>query len=120
MLKYLTRAAKYFVWFSVILALTLTIMAKAGLVEASLDSMFRDGAKAIWQIAALFLVLSLTYPLTGFAKKELYTNGEYPEIRNKIVSFMESKGYCLEKEEGENLSFRLRSKAKRLFKILTI
>ena len=116
-MKYIVRAVKYFIWFILILAIMLCIMAMLGIVEANPEAMFRDGLKSVWQIAALFLVVSLIYPLSGFMKKDVVIPGEYPEIRDGVIKCMESKGYVLESEEGEDMKFRLRSKAARAFKM---
>lgn len=115
---YLRRAVKYFFWFALILCITLAIMVALGLVEADPKSMFREGTKSLWQIAALFAVLAAVYPMSGFRKKEVYFNGEYSEIRDKLVNLMEKKGYVLEKEEGDDLCFRLKSKFRRWMKML--
>ncbi len=109
-MRYLIRSLKYFVWFVVILCITMGIMVALGVVEADPNLMFRDGMKSVWQIAALFFVVALVYPLTGFRKINAVVPGEYNEVRDKVVSFMESKGYYLETEEGEIMTFRLRSK----------
>ncbi len=109
-MRYLIRSLKYFVWFVVILCITMGIMVALGVVEADPNLMFRDGMKSVWQIAGLFFVVALVYPLTGFRKINAVVPGEYNEVRDKVVSFMESKGYYLETEEGEIMTFRLRSK----------
>ena len=109
-MRYLIRSLKYFVWFVVILCIAMGIMVALGVVEADPNLMFRDGMKSVWQIAALFFVVALVYPLTGFRKINAVVPGEYNEVRDKVVSFMESKGYYLETEEGEIMTFRLRSK----------
>ena len=109
-MRYLIRSLKYFVWFTVILCITMGIMVALGVVDADPKLMFRDGMKSVWQIAVLFFVVALVYPLTGFRKINAVVPGEYNEVRDKVVSFMESKGYYLETEEGEIMTFRLRSK----------
>ncbi len=109
-MRYLIRSLKYFVWFVVILCITMGIMVALGVVEADPNLMFRDGMKSVWQIAGLFLVIAVVYPIAGFRKINAVVPGEYNEVRDKVVSFMESKGYYLETEEGEIMTFRLRSK----------
>ena len=117
-MRYLIRSLKYFIWFAVILSITMAIMVGLGLVEADFNLMFRDGIKSIWQIAALFLILALVYPIVGFRKQEAVVSGEYSEVREKVINFMESRGYYLETEEGEIMTFRLRSKVGAFFKML--
>ena len=116
-MKYLIRSLKYFVWFVLILAITLAILTALGLVEANLESMFRDGTKSLWQIAALFFILALIYPISGFRKQKAVIPGEFGEIRDKIVGLMGQRGYVLEKEDGENMSFRLETKFRQAMKM---
>ena len=116
-MRYLIRVAKYFIGFVVILAIVMAVMVALGQTEFNLDSMFRDGAKSLWQIAALFLVVALFYPLTGFRKQDAVVPGDYPEARNIVIKHMESRGYKLESEEGETLKFRLNSKVGAFFKM---
>ncbi len=113
-MKYLIRALKYFVYFVLLLAIILAALILLGLAEADPATLFRNGYDSYWQIALMFAVLAGVYPLFGFMKKDVLTPGEYAEIRPDVLSVMESKGYELEKEEGENLSFRLRSRAARV------
>lgn len=116
-MKYLVRSVKYFIWFALILAIIMMIMGFLGIVEFNLESMFRDGMKSVWQIVILFAVVALVYPLTGFRKIDVIIPGEFSEIRDKFLRIMESKDYVLETEEGEDMTFRLRSKALRAFKM---
>mgnify|MGYP007069861668 CR=1 FL=1 len=116
-MRYLIRALKYFIYFVIIFTLVMLIMSALGLVDPNPQAMFRDGWKSVWQIAALFFVIALVYPLTGFRKQEAIVPGEYDEIKDKVVSFMSSKGYELESEEGETMTFRLRSKVGQAFKM---
>ena len=113
-MKYLIRALKYFVYFVLLLAVILAALILLGLAEADPATLFRNGYDSYWQIALMFAVLAGVYPLFGFMKKDVLVPGEYAEIRPDVVRVMESKGYELEKEEGENLSFRLLSRAGRI------
>ena len=69
-MKYVVRAIKYFIWFALILTLTMVIMAALGLVDPKPELMFREGMKSVWQIAILFGVVAFVYPMTGFRKQE--------------------------------------------------
>ena len=109
-MRYLIRVVKYFIWFIIILAVIMAILVALGETELNLQSMFRDGANSLWQIAILLFVLALIYPKTGFRKVGTVVPGEYPEARNIVIKHMESRGYRLESEEGETLTFRLKSK----------
>lgn len=116
-MRYLIRVVKYFIWFIIILAIMLAILVALGEAEFNLQSLFRNGTDSLWQIAILFFVLALIYPLTGFRKLETVVPGEYPEARNIVIKHMESRGYRLESEEGETMTFKLNSKVGALFKM---
>lgn len=116
-MKYLVRSLKYFIWFALVLAIIMVIMALLGMVEFNLEAMFRDGMKSVWQIVILFAVVALVYPLTGFRKFDVIIPGEFAEIKDKFIRVMESKGYVLETQEGEDMTFRLRSMGMRAVKM---
>ena len=107
--KYAIRAIKYFFYFTFLLALFLTVLVLAGVVEGNIETMFRGGYRSLLSIALMFICVSSVYPIFGFVRKSAIVPGEYKDIRDGIVDAMESRGYVLEKEEGENLSFRLKS-----------
>lgn len=117
-LKYIVRAVKYFFYFSLILIIILTILSVAGVIDGNVETMFRNGYDSVWQIALMFALVSSVYPIFGFVKKGTLIPGEYGEIRDGVVEFMESRGYRLEKEEGESLSFRNRSVLNRISRML--
>ena len=107
--KYIVRAIKYFFYFTFLLALFLSVLVLAGVVEGNIETMFRGGYRSLLSIALMFICVSSVYPVFGFVRKSAIIPGEYKDIRDGIVDAMESRGYILEKEEGENLSFRLKS-----------
>jgi hypothetical protein len=117
-MRYLIRAVKYFFYFAIILALILGILVLIGFVEPDPDQLFRNGTRSLWQIGILFAIVAAVYPKFGFVARNVMIPGEYAEIRPKIVSYLEKRGYRLESEEGENLSFRLRSKLNALTRML--
>lgn len=113
-LKYIIRAVKYFFYFSLLLVIILTILSLAHVIDGNVETMFRDGYNSLWQIALMFAAVSAVYPVFGFVRKDTVIPGEYAEIRDGVIKFMESRGYRLEKEEGENLTFRNRSVINRI------
>ncbi len=116
-MRYFVRAVKYFIYFSVLFAVIIAALVFAGVVKADISLMFRDGYRSLWQIALLFAFVSAFYPKFGFIKRSVLLNGEYSLLRGGIIEYMEMRGYRLENEDGENLTFRLRSKFSALFKM---
>lgn len=117
-MKYLIRVLKYFVFITVVMTLILLVLAVAGVVPKDIDAMFRNGWDSVWQIALMFLVVSAIYPRVGFCKRGAIIPGTYEEIRPGLVRYMAEHGYEIEKEEGENLTFRCKSPIQRVLKLL--
>lgn len=116
-MKYIIRAVKYFFYFCILLAAMLGILTLCHVVEGPVEGMFREGYDSLVKIAVMFGCVSAVYPLFGFMKKEALIPGEYGEIRGDIIEYMESRGYRLESEQDENLTFRHRSAVTRLFRM---
>lgn len=117
-MKYIIRVIKYFVYISFIMALILVVLAAAGLISKDINVIFRDGYNSLWKIGLMFLAVSAIYPRFGFTKRGAILPGEYSELRNGVIEFMQDRKYVLEKEEGENLYFRHKSvlcRATRMF-----
>lgn len=105
-MKYVIRAIKYFVYISVIVALVITILAYAGILSKDVNEIFINGWNSVAMIEGVFLAISFLYPRIGYTRREARINGSFSEIRSGIISYMDGKGYKLESQEGENLTFR--------------
>ncbi len=116
-MQYLRRAVKYFFYFLIILVIILAILVMLGMAEPNIETMFKNGYDSLWQIGIMLLLFAAAYPFFGFMEKETIVPGSYEELRGGVVEFMEGRGYSLEKEEGENMSFRLKSKVNRAFRM---
>ena len=116
-MKYIIRAIKYFLYITVLMVLILTILVICGAVSSDINIMFSNGYNSLLKIELMFLCVSLVYPKFGYVKKGTVLPGEYSEIRNDIISFMENHGYRLETEENENLTFRMTSTVKKILRV---
>ena len=117
-MKYLVRVLKYFVFITVVMALILLVLSLLGIVEKDVNAMFRNGWDSLWQIGLMFLVVSAVYPRVGFCRRGARIPGTYEEIRPGLVRYMAERGYEIETEEGENLTFRRKGFLARLGKLL--
>lgn len=113
-MKYIIRAIKYYLYMVILVTLMLAALSFMHVTEWDASTMFRNGYDSIWQLALAFLAIALLYPKFGFNSRGVIIPGEYGEIRNGILSYMEEHGYALESEEGENLTFRAKSPIRRL------
>lgn len=116
-MRYALRAVKYFIYLCVLVAIMIGILIAVGYAEADINSLFKKGYESLLMIAVMFAALSAIYPLFGFMKKSVIIPGEYSEIRDTVVNTMNERGYDLESEEGENMTFRKRGSAARLLKM---
>lgn len=117
-MKYIIRAVKYFFYFCILLAIMLGILVLIHATDAtSIEGLFKDGYNSLVKIAIMFGCVSAVYPIFGFQKKEAVVPGEYREIRSGVIEFMESRGYRLESEQGEDMTFRISSPVSRLFRM---
>lgn len=107
--RYIIRAIKYYIFICALLALFLGGLIAINAVESNIDLIFRNGYDSLKQIAVMFAGVALIYPLFGYMKRKTLIPGSYEEIRGGIVDFMHQHNYVLEKEDGENLSFRASS-----------
>lgn len=117
-MKYIVRAIKYFFYFSILLIIILSVLVLAHVVDGNIKTMFRNGYNSLWQIGLMFAAVAAVYPVFGFVKKEAVIPGEYAEIRKGVIDYMENRGYRLESENGENMTFRNRSLLNRITRMM--
>jgi len=117
MKKYIIRVIKYFIYVCVLMSVILIALMALKIVDTDINALFRNGYDSLWQIALMFLAVAAIYPRFGFRNMGTTIPGSFAEIRGGIVEYMENRGYKLEYEEGENMTFRLRSPIMRLFRM---
>ena len=118
-MKYLVRVVKYFIYLTVILALFIAVLMLLNLVGTTVDEIFKNGARSLWQVAGIVAVFAAVYPMLGFTRRSAMIPGEYPALRQGVVDVMHDRGYVLESENAdvpgeERLTFRKRSPLLRL------
>jgi len=114
MKRYIIRAIKCFIYFTVLMSAILFVLAKLGIVGSDIDSLFRDGMGSVWKILACFAAISAIYPKFKYCSRVVAAEGGMEQNSEAIVSYFESKGYSLEVNETEKMMFRLCSTAGRL------
>ena len=113
-MKYIIRAAKYFLYIAVFLVILLVLLSLFNIIGGNVNEIFRNGTKSVWQIALLLVAFSALYPALSFGRRDAIVPGSYEQIRDGVVMLMEDRGYMLEREEGENMVFRFRSPVRRI------
>ena len=116
-MRYLIRAAKYFVYLMVILTLIIAALIACGIVESDISQIFVNGYDSLWQIALLMAVFALVYPRFGFSTRRAIIPGSDEEIIPGVIRTMEERGYALASRDGSSLTFRKRGVLNRAFKM---
>lgn len=117
-MRYVIRAVKYYVYVCLLAALFITILVVAGFAQDDVNLIFEQGWLSVVKILAAFAVVSAFYPLFGYTSRKALMPGEYKEVRDLAIEAMEERGYSLEREEDENMTFRMNGgfgKARRMF-----
>jgi len=116
-MKYLLRSLKYFLFLLVMFALLLAVLVFAKIVEADISVMFVHGYDSLWQIALMFLGVSLIYPRFGYSKRGVRMPGETSELRPAVLEVMTARGYKLVREDADTFFFIKRQPLDRLFRV---
>lgn len=117
-MKYLKRAAKYFVYLLVILFLIITALVAFKVVDADIRTMFVNGYDSLWQIALIMAALAAVYPRFGFSSRSVMIPGSNEEILPTVKEVMDNHGYKLTGQDADgNLKFRKRAPLTRMFKM---
>ena len=116
-MKYHARAVKYFIFISFFVAFILLILVLIGAVSSDIDVMFDQGWVSVAKIAAMFAVVAAIYPRFGYRKQMVHVLGELDGLRDGVVKCMEDRGFVLESESGETMTFRSRSTLNRIFRL---
>lgn len=117
-MKYFVRAVKTFIYYILLLVVIILILRLLKMTEGGVETMFRNGWRSVWMILGVFAAAAAAYPFFGFKKHGIIIPGEYGEIRDGVVLYMQERGYELESENGENLTFRLRNRLNRITRML--
>lgn len=116
-MKYLIRAVKYFLYICSICALALLVLVLIKAVSPDINVMFTRGWRSVGIIAGMFAAVAAIYPLFGFGKRQVSVLGDYADLRDEVVECMESRGYRLESENDERMTFRSRSVITRILRM---
>ena len=116
-MKYIVRAVKYFIYICVLVSIILLVMVLAHFVSSDINVMFKEGWKSVAKIALVFAGIAAIYPLFGYRRLLAGVLGELNGLHDDVVKCMEERGYRLESEDGETMTFRSRSLLNRIFRV---
>jgi hypothetical protein len=116
-MKYLVRAVKYFVSICLLATIILLVLVMMHAVSSDINVMFQQGWVSVGKIALMFAAVSAIYPLVGYKKQMAHVLGDLSDLRGSVVKCMEERGYKLESEDGDKMTFRSRSVLHRIFRL---
>ena len=116
-MKYIVRAVKYFIYICVLVSIILLVMVLAHFVSSDINVMFKEGWKSVAKIALVFAGIAAIYPLFGYRRLLAGVLGELSGLHDDVIKCMEERGYRLESEDGESMTFRSRSLLNRIFRV---
>lgn len=115
-MKYLIRSIKYFFYFAFITSLVLLILIVLGMADSNIENNFEGGYSAFWKMGLLFAAAAALYPKLSFINRKLYIEPS-TDIMADAVTFLQERGYVLENEGNDTLTFRLKGKGSRILKM---
>ena len=116
-MKYIVRAVKYFIYICVLVTIILLVLVLTHFVSSDINVMFKEGWRSVAKILVVFAGIAAIYPLFGYRKLLAGVLGELGGLRDGIVKCMEERGYRLESEDSETMTFRSRSVLNRIFRV---
>lgn len=108
-MRYFLRSLKYFVYICVIFTVIILALVLFKAVSSDINVMFRNGWKSVGIIVAMFAAVSAFYPLFGYTNRLAAVLGELSGYSQDVIDYMSSRGYRLETEDGEVMTFRSKS-----------
>ncbi len=116
--KYLKRALKFYVFLLVLIALVIVLLALVGYADlTNINTLFRNGYNAVWEIALIFLAVALIYPKLGFGNRDFTMRaGSWEQAHTNMLIAMGDRGYKLESEDALTFTFRKKWFVNRLAK----
>ena len=116
-MKYLIRSVKYFIYFSLMCTVIVSVLVLIGAVEGDINSIFEEGYTSIGKIAIFFALVAAVYPKVGFIKRDISSDKEWSVIRADVIGYMKERQWELESESDGIATFRIRGAAARLSKM---
>jgi hypothetical protein len=116
-MKYLVRSIKYFIYFSLMCTVIVSVLVMIGAVEGDINFIFEDGYASIGKIAIFFALVAAVYPKVGFINRGISSDKEWSEVRNDVIEYMKERQWELESESDGAATFRVKGVAARLSKM---
>ena len=116
-MKYLIRSIKYFIYFSLMCTVIVSVLVMIGAVEGNIENIFEEGYASIGKIAIFFAMVAAVYPKVGFIKRDIRSDKELTDIRTDVIEYMKERQWELESESDSTISFRVKGLVTRLSKM---
>ncbi len=105
-MKYFIRSVKYFFHFALLMTAIILVLILIGAVEGDINEIFEDGYGSLWKIAIFFALIAAVYPKFAFINRRLDIEADWDTVRGKAVSYFTERGFAVETEEADRITFR--------------
>ena len=117
-MRYFIRSVKYFFYFAILTSLICTALVLTGMAEGDIETMFEGGYNAIGKMVGFFAVIAAFYPKVGFIRKHIIYDKGWKEAEAVIISYMREQNFDVESITDKTATFRHRSAAGRISRML--
>lgn len=109
-MNHLRRSFKYFIQLTLLFVVLVGILMLIGMVPRDIALAFRKGWTSIFYILGLFAVMAGVYPLFGYGKRLIRSQGDPAELWPAVDEALDGRGYfkAAEKEDGTRI-YKLKS-----------
>lgn len=115
-MKYLIRSIKYFFYFAIITSLVLSALIMLDMADSNVANNFEGGYNDFWKMGLFFAAVAAVYPKLGFANRRLYIEPS-ADIWSEAEDFLQGRGYVLESQTEDTMTFRIKGPLSRLVKM---
>ncbi len=114
--RYLIRVLKYTIYYSLfILALLALVYYTSDNQAISFWDLIRPESQR--NLVLLIVAFAVVYPFIGFEKKQVYTLRPFDKDKETVIDIVKECGYVLLSDESNRMTFRIKSKVSRIFRV---
>ena len=86
------------------------------MAETNIEDNFDGGYSDLWKMTLYFAAAAAIYPKLGFVNRKLYIKPS-EDIQDGTIAFLQERGYVLESQTADVMTFRIKGIGSRLIKM---
>lgn len=92
-MNHIRRSVKYFIQLTLLFAVLVAVLMLLGMVPKDIAAAFRKGWTSIFYILGVFAVMAALYPLFGYGKRLIRSQGDPAELWPAVDEALDGRGY---------------------------